>query len=119
MQIKVVSMRFRMNNALYALVCSLLVGVPVAASAEFDLVRNDIGRVLGMDYVKDGNSTRGELGIHRRTNFLLFVPCLGINPRFGEQYFRRRVNNCSNLDALWPRQFSEVCQGGFCQDRLR
>lgn len=103
MRTKRMSVKLWMNNAVYALVCSWFACVPATAnSAEYDLVRDENGRVLGMNYVKDGNITRGELGIHRSTNFLLFVPCQGFNIRFGEKYFRRRVNNCSNRLALWP-----------------
>ena len=58
-------MRLRkpINSAICVLVFALLVGAPAAdTSAEYDLIRNDIGRVLGMNYVKDGNTTRGEFG---------------------------------------------------------
>ena len=133
MKVNLPRMRIPATDAVYLLIFALLLGGPATAknaecdlvcneigrvlgmdyvrdgnttkNAECDLVRNEIGRVLGMDYVRDGNTTRGELGICRLEEFeiLVFFPCIGNNTcRSDLEYFRRRSNNCSEDEALWP-----------------
>ena len=80
----------------------LLWGLPVPGYATYDLVSDQYGVPLGLNYEKDGRSIRGELGIHRDQHLLLFVGCHDSQIRYGEEYMRRRNRNCQNQLARWP-----------------
>lgn len=86
---------------LYSLAYLFLFPATVLAR-DWEFIRDQYGNVLGAEWMEGADSISGELARHLTRGTFLFIPCKRDEIRYGDQFIRRTIYNCSGTISYWP-----------------